>query len=192
VRHRRQWLLGRAAIKEAVRVALLDQAGQLLYPSDITVWHDELGAPYVDGWWHGVLADAPSVSLSHTARGCLVAVGAPASAVGVDFEDIGRIQHPELIVDTLTPTERETLRGLDGVARDDRLLRLWCAKEATAKFLGIGLQGRPEAFEVRFADESFAEAFVGFEDSTTHVSIVREGQTVIAVAADERNGIEVH
>lgn len=189
-RRRREWLLGRATIKESVRVVLLERSGQLLYPSDITVMHDELGAPYVDGWWRGQLADAPSVSLSHTSRGCMVAVGA--SAVGVDFEDLGRIQQPELIIDTLTPIERDSIRGLNGAALDERLLRLWCAKEATAKFLGIGLQGRPEAFEVRFADDSFVEAFVGYEDSITRVSLARDGQTVIAVAADEHNGIEVH
>jgi malonyl CoA-acyl carrier protein transacylase/phosphopantetheinyl transferase (holo-ACP synthase) len=191
VRRRREWLLGRAAIKEAVRVAIHERTGHLLYPSDITVLHDDLGAPFVDGGWRDSLGEAPSVSLSHTARGCLVAVGA-SSAVGVDFEDIGRVQQPGLLIDTLTPFEREQVLHLDGTALDERLLRLWCAKEATAKYLGIGLQGRPEAFEVRFADESFAEAFVGYEESTTRVSLVREGQTVIAVAADEYSGIEVH
>jgi phosphopantetheinyl transferase (holo-ACP synthase) len=190
VRRRREWLLGRAAIKEAVRVAVMEQAGQLLYPSDIVVTHDELGAPYVDGWWRGHLADAPSVSLSHTARGCLAAVGA--SPVGVDFEDIGRIQQPELIIDSLTQVERETVRGLSGVALDERLLRLWCAKEAAAKYLGLGLQGRPEAFEVHFEGAGFDEAVVDFEESTIKVGIVREGQTVIAVAADEQRGTEVH
>ena len=72
VRRRREWLFGRAALKEAVRMALFQQTGTLLYPSDITVLHDELGAPFVDGWWRGALAEAPQVSLSHTARACLV------------------------------------------------------------------------------------------------------------------------
>ena len=60
-------------IKEAVRMTVFQQTGKLLYPSDITVLHDELGAPFVDGWWRGELAEAPQVSLSHTARACLVA-----------------------------------------------------------------------------------------------------------------------
>jgi len=119
-------------------------------------------------------------------------VGAPSSPVGVDFEDMGRIQRPELIVETLTAAERHSVNGLSGTALDERLLRLWCAKEAAAKYLGLGLQGRPEAFEVHFADESFTQAVVGFEASRIQVGIVREGQTVIAVAADERSGTGVH
>ena len=75
-------------------------------PSDIAVLHDELGAPFVDGWWRGALAEAPQVSLSHTARACLVAVGAAESPVGVDLEDLGRIQQPELMIGMLTAGER--------------------------------------------------------------------------------------
>ncbi|HUG25188.1 beta-ketoacyl synthase N-terminal-like domain-containing protein, partial [Piscinibacter sp.] len=192
VRRRREWLLGRAAIKEAVRLAIQQQTGHLLYPSDISVLHDEHGAPYVDGWWRGSLAEAPSVSLSHTSRACLAAVASPSCGVGVDFEDLGRIQQPELIIETLTPSERRTVDDLRGSALDERLLRLWCAKEAAAKYLGFGLQGRPEAFQVRFVDASCENALVAFDESTVRVGIVREGNSVIAVAAGERSGIEVH
>ena len=90
-------------------------------------------------------AEAPQVSLSHTARACLVAVGRAESPVGVDLEELGRIQQPELMVESLTAGERAAVDGLAGAALDERLLRLWCAKEAAAKCLGIGLQGQPEA-----------------------------------------------
>ena len=192
VRRKREWLFGRAAIKEAVRMALLQQTGKLLYPCDITVLHDELGAPFVDGWWCGSLAEAPQVSLSHTSRACLVAVAAAESPVGVDFEDLGRIQQPEFMVEMLTPLERLGVEGLAGAALDERLLRLWCAKEAAAKFLGVGLRGQPEAFEVRFVDASCERASVVFEASTIEVRVVREGVSVIAVAAGETAGAEVH
>src|SRR6185295_9630699 len=88
-KQRRQWLLGRAAIKEAVRVLLYERTGRLLYPSDITVVHDANGAPAVDGWWCGVLAEAPHVSLSHNDRASLAAA-ATDRPVGVDLEDLGR------------------------------------------------------------------------------------------------------
>ncbi len=192
VRHRREWLFGRAAVKEAVRMALLQQTGRLLYPSDIAVLHDERGAPFVDGWWRGELADAPWVSLSHTSRACLVAVGAAGSPVGVDFEDLGRIRQPEAMVGMLTPLERSAVEGLAGAALDERLLRIWCAKEAAAKFLGVGLQGRPEAFEVRFVDGGCERAVVRFEGTTTEVSVVREGSAVIALAAGEPAAAEIH
>ena len=192
VRHRREWLFGRAAIKEAVRMTVFQQTGKLLYPSAIQVLHDELGAPFVDGEWRGALAEAPQVSLSHTARACLVAVGAAESPVGVDFEDLGRIQKPELMMGMLTAGERKTVEGLAGAALDERLLRLWCAKEAAAKYLGIGLQGQPDAFEVGFVDAACASARVVFEGSTTEVRLVRDGATVIAVAAGVPAAIEVH
>ena len=192
VRRKREWLFGRAAIKEAVRMTLFQQTGKLLYPSDIAVLHDELGAPFVDGWWRDELANAPQVSLSHTDRACLVAVAAADSPVGVDFEDVGRIRRPQLLVDALTAGERSTVAGLDGVALDDRLLRLWCAKEATAKYLGIGLQGQPQAFEVGFVDSDCARAQVVFEGGTTEVRLVRDGPAVIAVAAGEPTATEVH
>ena len=192
VRRRREWLFGRAAVKEAVRISLFQQTGQLLYPSDIAVLHDELGAPFVDGWWRGDLAEAPQVSLSHTARACLVAVAAADSPVGVDFEDLGRIQQPELIVETLTAGERTALEGLAGAELDERLLRLWCAKEAAAKFLGVGLQGRPEAFEVRFVDAACERTLVVFENATVEVRTVCAGASVIAVAVGEPAAAEVH
>jgi len=156
------------------------------------VLHDPLGAPFVDGWWRGSLAEAPQVSLSHTSRACLVAIGHAESPVGVDFEDLGRIQQPELMADMLTPLERSATSGLAGAALDERLLRLWCAKEAAAKFLGVGLQGQPEAFEVRFSDASWERALVVFEASTIEVAVVREGASVIALAAGESAGAEVH
>jgi phosphopantetheinyl transferase len=173
-------------------MALFQQTGTLLYPSDIVVLHDDLGAPFVDGWWRGELAEAPQVSLSHTARACLVAVGAAESPVGVDFEDLGRIQQPELMIGMLTAGERATVEGLAGAALDERLLRLWCAKEAAAKYLGVGLQGQPEAFEVGFVDDTCARARVVFEGATTEVRIVRDGAAVIAVAAGEPAAVEVH
>ena len=188
VKQRRQWLLGRAAIKEAVRVLLYEQTGRLLYPSDITVLHDAHGAPVVDGWWRGTLADAPHVSLSHNERASLAAA-AMDCPVGVDLEDLGRIQRPELLADSLTQVERAGLQGLDGEALEDRLLRLWCAKEAAAKRLGVGLGGSPDRFDVRFVDAGLGRARVDFEGAEVSVDIVRDGRAVIAIAADAAAGI---
>lgn len=182
VRRRRQWLLGRACIKEAVRYWVHQTTGQLLYPSDVVVGHDALGAPHVDGWWRGSLSDAPSVSLSHDASGCTVALASPVSRVGVDREAIGRIQRPQLLAEALTPAERTLLEGLDEAGIQERLLRIWCAKEAAAKFLGIGLQGMPAAFEVRMVDA--ATASVVHADSLVYVDLVRDETSIIALASE--------
>jgi acyl transferase domain-containing protein/phosphopantetheinyl transferase len=191
VRRRREWLLGRACIKEAVRHWIFEQTGRLLFPSDIVILHDDAGAPYVDGWWRDSLVPAPEVSLSHNRRACLAAIAGPQNPVGVDVEEVGRIQQPELIVESLTPREQTSVRGLDGAELDEKLLRIWCAKEAAAKFLGLGLQGRPAAFEVSFADHAWEAACVDYADTTVEVAVNREGDSIIALATGQRSVIEV-
>ncbi|HRI17063.1 MAG TPA: 4'-phosphopantetheinyl transferase superfamily protein, partial [Burkholderiaceae bacterium] len=182
VRRRREWLLGRLAIKEAVRYALQAEHGEWLYPSDIVVRHDAQGAPFVDGWWTANEYRAPSVSLSHNSGFCLAALGGDGTAVGVDAEIVGRVQRPEWLATALTPAEGAWLAGRPAAAREVDVLRLWCAKEAAAKRLGCGLQGQPEAFEVAFVDSDADEAVVRWGNVAVPVRVLRLDGSVIAVA----------
>ena len=184
VRRRRQWLLGRACIKEAVRYWIYQQSGELVHPSEVVVLHDELGAPHVDGWWRGTLADAPSVSLTHDDTTCLAAVADAVYRVGIDRELVGRIRRPELVAAALTASERAVLDGLDEASAQDRLLRIWCAKEAAAKFLGLGMQGTPDAFEVQFVDEHSAGAWVGHVEHSVYVDLIADEGSIIALASE--------
>ena len=182
VRRHREWLSGRAALKEAVRCWIHAQTGQLLYSADIVVLHDEHGAPYVDGWWNGSLVDAPRVSLSHSGESCLVALASPDVPVGVDLEGLGRVKQPELVAQSLAPHEQGLVDGLAGAALEERVLRLWCAKEAAAKCLGIGLQGEPAGFAIRQADAACENMRVEHPLGMVDTRVVRRGDTVIAVA----------
>lgn len=56
-----RWLFDRLCVKEAVRYAIYQQTGELLYPSDIHVSVTEQGV-LVDGWWREAI-DAPEVVL---------------------------------------------------------------------------------------------------------------------------------
>jgi acyl transferase domain-containing protein/phosphopantetheinyl transferase len=189
LRRRREWLFGRGALKEATRAWLQLQTGHLLYPSDIEVLHDANGAPAVDGWWRGALIDdAPRVSLSHTGSACLAAVAPPELPVGIDLESFGRVK-PTLVADALAPDERHWVHGLDGVALEERVLRLWCAKEAAAKCLGTGLQGRPEVFRVVAADDALDQVVVEHQGRGLDVWLSRQSSTIIALAV--WSGIEV-
>jgi phosphopantetheinyl transferase len=163
-----------------------------LYPTDIVVQHDEHGAPLIDGWWCDTLVSAPRVSLSHNAHACLVAIAAPDQPVGVDLEELGRIRKPELMADSLAPEEKPIVEGLQGAALDERVLRLWCAKEAAAKCLGIGLQGQPSAFVVVSADANCERLIVQHELGTVEVRVMLRARTIIAVAGQELTGLEVH
>lgn len=183
VRQRRQWLLGRLALKEAVRYGLYQATGELVYPSDVQVLHDEAGAPWVDGWWTGSLAPAPRVSLSHDAAGNLAAVSADGAPVGVDGEQIGRLKSPASIASALTPAELAWLQAQP--AADEAALQLWCAKEAAAKCLGTGLRGVPEAFEVAFESGGNGRAVVHHDGTMTSVVVFRVGNSVVALAEGE-------
>jgi len=160
LRRRREWLFGRAAIKEAVRAWIQARTGHLLYPSDIVVGHDDLGAPFVHGGWTAYLCAAPAVSLSHNARHCVVGVAPAGQSIGVDMEEPGRLRDPALLTEALAPVERELVRGLHGEALEARQLHLWCAKEAAAKCLGTGLQGRPWDWQVAPTDARYEAAVV--------------------------------
>jgi acyl transferase domain-containing protein/phosphopantetheinyl transferase len=179
---RREWLLGRACIKEAVRHWVMRETGHMLYPTDIIVLHDDRGAPHVDGWWNGTVAEPPEVSLSHDRRMALAAVAPPRHPVGVDVEEAGRIRQPELVKEAFTPTEQSLLHGLDGDAMHDRLLRIWCAKEAAAKYFKVGLQGNPALFEVSFAGGNWEWAQVMYAGTAVGVALNREGDSIVALA----------
>lgn len=188
-RKAREWLHGRLCLKEATRYYLYQQTGELLCPADISVWHDELGAPYVDGWWNGQWLDAPSVSLTHDRHGCL-AVLVPAGRVGVDAERLDRLQQPELVAGSFSAYEQQALDGVPGERRGELILRTWCAKEAAAKYLGCGLQGAPERFEVLFGEDwTFATvSYAGSaEQAPAQISVALEvqGDLLIALAGAE-------
>ena len=180
-RRRREWLSGRAALKEAVRHWIHARSGELVYAADVVVRHDEYGAPLVDGWWNGTLVDAPQVSLSHSGESCLAAVAEPGLAVGVDLESMGRAQ-PELVAQSLAVQELPLVEGLSGAALEERVLRLWCAKEAAAKCLGIGLQGEPADYVVQAADALCENMLVEHPLGVVETQVVRRQDAVIAVA----------
>jgi phosphopantetheinyl transferase len=191
VRRKREWLFGRGALKEAVRAWVMERSGHLLYPSDILVSHDERGAPMVSGWWCDTLTPSPQVSLSHTASRCLVGVAPAGQALGVDLEELGRIRKPELLATWLAPQEAALVTGLSGPALDERLLRLWCAKEAASKALGIGLQGRPEAFVVSALDAAFDNLLVSHVQGNVEAKVAREANTIMAVAGRDLISLEL-
>lgn len=180
-RRHREWLSGRAALKEAVRHWIHARTGRMVHAADVVVRHEEYGAPFVDGWWNGTLVEAPQVSLSHSGETCLAAVAEPGLAVGVDFESLGRVQ-PELVAQSLAAHERPLVDGLSGAALDERVLRLWCAKEAASKCLGIGLQGEPADYAIREADATCGNMRVEHPLGTVEAHVVRRHDAVIAVA----------
>jgi phosphopantetheinyl transferase len=192
VRQRRQWLLGRLALKEATRYWWHAETGQLLYPSDIEVAHEASGRPLVRGWWAESLATLPQVSLTHDAVSNIALLSTSGLPVGVDAEIIGRVQRPEALVAAFTADERTWLEHGTRLVRDEAVLRLWCAKEAAAKLLGTGFRGAPEAFEVTFEPGGAEHALVRCDGMIVAVMLRRLGNMILATAEGHPRFQKVH
>ncbi len=151
----RQWLLGRIAVKDAVRQWLWDAGAGPIYPVEITVGNDERGRPFVTGPFDA----PPAVSLAHSGSLAAAIVDHPdfREPPGIDIELVeARDARTEAAI--MTEAERGLLdevcsRSPDPhTARAGWLTRFWTAKEAVAKAEGTGLGGRPHRFVVERVD----------------------------------------
>jgi phosphopantetheinyl transferase len=149
---RKQWLLGRIAVKDAVRFRLWDAGHTDVYPVELTVTNDPDGRPRMGT---SPIRDYPAydVSLAHTGEiGVAIAKArdpgtAPdAPGVGIDVAEI--TEHPASTVDfALSEEERTLLASLGGDAAE-WFTRFWVAKEAAGKAEGTGLAGNPRRLSV--------------------------------------------
>ncbi|MGH3929980.1 MAG: polyketide synthase dehydratase domain-containing protein, partial [Pseudonocardiaceae bacterium] len=148
---RSQWLLGRAAAKEAVRAVLCDAVALDLYPADIGIVADERGNLRADGSWALHVESTPLVSLAHC-DGVVVAIAGTdrrCQGIGVHLERIDRTDRTETATgrpppdphESLDPHERVLLAPLDGPGQLEWAQRLRCAHEAAGKAFGHGPRG---------------------------------------------------
>ncbi|MBA2472093.1 MAG: beta-ketoacyl synthase [Pseudonocardiales bacterium] len=147
----RQWLLGRIAVKDAVRQWLWDAGAGPVFPIEITVTNDPSGRPRVVG----PFTEPPDVSLAHTGSQAAALVADPGCSPGVGI-DIERIvdRDDRTVAAILTNAERALIDNLypSGPSRPSWVTRFWAAKEAVAKAAGTGLGGRPHRFAVEQVD----------------------------------------
>jgi len=129
---RRKWLLGRLAAKSLV---LGMWPG--LSASEVSVLNRPSGEPYVviegRGEW-----ELP-ISLSHRREiGLAAAPDERNLRIGADVEAVAR-RDPALVRQFFTRDEAE-LVAKSGGAADEVVARIWSAKEAVLKLLGLGLR----------------------------------------------------
>jgi acyl transferase domain-containing protein/phosphopantetheinyl transferase len=149
-KRRTEWLLGRLVGKDAVRLLLTARDGLHLSPAEIEIAADEYGAPVVRGAWTEAAAGTPSLTLAHS-NGVVVGVAAECGSgegIGIDVEALRDLRE-ELIAAMLIPEERALLARVETAVTREWMLRLWCAKEALGKALGVGLMGGPRSVVVR-------------------------------------------
>lgn len=137
---KKNWMVSRVAVKDAVRNLLREQKNHTCYPITFEIGSDELGKPYL-------ISDFTQdihVSLAHKGKEA-VAIARHGKSVGIDMETIE--ERSSGFYDLVfTDSELELLKGRD---QAEWTTRFWVAKEAYGKFLGKGLQGNPKAYEVQ-------------------------------------------
>lgn len=196
-KRRTEWLLGRVAAKDAVRLYLKRRYGMAICPADVEITPDEYGCPAVTGSWVKDIGEVPALSIAHTDSVAVALVGdrATCSGVGVDVEPIGRMN--ELLRDvTFSPKERHLIPASSAPQQEEWSVRLWCAKEAVAKALGRGMVEGPKGLVIRDLDERTGRVTIAlsgelareFHDATSvpcTAYTVREGDLIVAVSLIE-------
>jgi 4'-phosphopantetheinyl transferase len=120
--------LRRRALSRRIVAARLGVA-----PQSVEIGHAPSGAPCV-------LAPSSSLKISVSGRADFCAVAMAEAPIGVDIEPSRAIEPPWSL---LHPNERNTLETLTGEARAEAFARLWTAKEAYLKALGLGFARDP-------------------------------------------------
>jgi phosphopantetheinyl transferase len=197
-RRRLEWLLGRIAAKDAVRDHLQRCFGLIVPAADVEILPDASGRPLVTGSWVGQTVPAPLVSISHV-DGAAVAVLTDAegtSGVGIDLERYGRMK-PGMENVAFTAREREMLDTFDADERQAWALRLWCAKEASAKATGCDIRPLSAALAVEDIHRERGTVVMRYDSPnagtvTFSAATAREGDWIVAtcIRSAEENILE--
>ncbi len=149
--HRTEWLTGRTAAKDAVRMYLKKHFQLEIYPADIEIEPDEHGRPVPSGRWTQSVSEVPSVRFAQSNGAAVAVAGAKAGLLGVDLQALTQAPvGPGLRV--LSGEEQEILASLPESVRDEWSIRLGSVKEATAKALAPALPGGPQGVRIRSID----------------------------------------
>lgn len=185
---KREWLLGRSAVKDAVRTLVLKRHGITVLPADIDIGIDEHGRPHPTGSWVTDLAEAPVISIAHT-DGIAVALagsGEKHRGVGIDLEKI-RSLSSGFGSAAFAAEEQAYLSSLHPATRQQWAIRLWCAKEAAGKALGRGLLGNPKGLVAQHWDGESGRIDLLPSQSMTSRLPELTGQLITAFTFSENN-----
>ena len=157
VPRRRKWLMGRAAAKRLVG----DMLGEGRVPDEkISVLNQPSGEPFVliegrGGWGR-------PISISH--RSEVGMAGAPldeTARIGADVETI-EPRDSALVRQFYTESEARIVEAA-GKDRDEVVSRIWSAKEAVLKLLGLGLRIDTRGVLVSLVGEPFPQCPVDWQ-----------------------------
>jgi phosphopantetheinyl transferase (holo-ACP synthase) len=141
---RLQWLLGRVAAKDAVRLLLAKRHGWEICPADIEIAQEKNGQPGVCLLGGENDRNTMCISIAHIEGVAMAAAAERAKfeSIGVDIERIGRVGADFQNL-AFAREERRLIAELGSSQSEEWSLRVWCAKEAVAKALGTSVPGFP-------------------------------------------------
>jgi acyl transferase domain-containing protein/phosphopantetheinyl transferase (holo-ACP synthase) len=186
---RTEWLLGRIAAKEAARLWISEHYGIALASADIAVEADAQGAPWLRCAQLGE-RPAPTISIAHSQGHAAACAAPPGIAPGVDYQRAERVRADDVAGGGLSRAD------LLAAGRDDEraVLALWTAKEAAAKALRSGFQGRPGDWRVSRATldtDGNGSVDVAYGGQTVPVLVARVGpDAAMALAATAASAAE--
>lgn len=136
---RKEWIISRVAVKDAVRNLLNQEKGEAYYPISFEIRSDEVHKPYL----YGPMTGGIQISIAHKGTDA-VGIARFDRPVGIDIERMEDRSEGfyELV---FSAGEQALLAGKD---KAEWATRFWVAKEAYGKFLGKGLQGNPRAYVI--------------------------------------------
>jgi phosphopantetheinyl transferase len=179
LRARIEWLLGRAAVKDAVIELLQSRYRLPLLPADVEISPDPLGRPVAGGAWTAHLERPLSITLAHS-RGVAVGLAADGDLgveAGIDLEHLRSLGEGFDGV-AFTEEERKILNTAEPPDLGEWRLRAWCAKESAAKALGTGLGGQPRKFSIRKIDLASGRVAIEVNGETTGREAGGMGETL--------------
>lgn len=142
---KKDFLISRICLKDNVRKYISNKFGKNYYPIEISVQHDLNNKPYVQGVSE---AEKIEISIAHKDSNSVSIVSD--KPIGIDIE---LIQPREQGFLDLSFTAKE-LNLIKDKNLSEWSTRLWVAKEAYGKKLGLGLQGNPKKYEIENIEDN--------------------------------------
>jgi malonyl CoA-acyl carrier protein transacylase/phosphopantetheinyl transferase len=170
-----EWLFGRIAAKDAIRLSWKKEHGEKLFLADIEIEADPYGRPV--GRLRERSESLPAVSITHT-NGIVFALASFSPHVGIDIELI--TPRTESFEEMAFDADERLLLNHCGANRAEWIARFWCAKEAVAKALGVGLFEGPRTLAVR--EKEHKTLLLEFRDQLFSAHTYRDGDLIIATS----------
>lgn len=125
---RQKFIVSRVGLREILAVYLNVE------PAEVLLERLPSGKPIVT---HPSERYQLPISISHTANSVCLAIASTESSVGVDIEQPHSLVFPQSLFHTvISDQERSLFGGLNEAAKQQLLLEIWTAKEATFKAIG--------------------------------------------------------